>query len=270
MGPGANDYINASPIRLGKRYYIATQGPKDTSMTHFYRMLSSEIKGSAVVVMLTQTHETGKEKCYEYYPLTEKESPLVIPKGYEPGDDFEGNVELLSVEEDAASRSQIRRLRLNTTQNNGASESKEIVHLLFSGWPDFLVPEGDDRAALLKLVQLSARLNSKQSKESGATLTNQTIAQDLSATEQDNPRVIHCSAGVGRSGTFIALDYLLGQLHSGQFDNLPASQDPVADTVDNLRRQRMMMVQGESQFYFVYDVLREQFIERQKAKVTEA
>ena len=33
--------------------------------------------------------------------------------------------------------------------------------------------------------------------------------------------------------------------------------DPIADTVDLLRQQRMMMVQGEAQFFFLYEVLRE-------------
>ena len=65
VAEGVSDYINASPIKLGKRRYIATQGPKDTNVNHFYRMLSAELESPAVVVMLTQTHESGKEKCFQ-------------------------------------------------------------------------------------------------------------------------------------------------------------------------------------------------------------
>ncbi|QIX00804.1 hypothetical protein AMS68_006321 [Peltaster fructicola] len=270
VGEGVNDYINASPIKLGERYYIATQGPKDTSVTHFYRMLKSEIKGPAVVVMLTQTFESGKEKCFQYYPLTKQDSPLDVPRDEESGDGFTGTVELISTEEASTSRTQIRKLKLHTKTDDGSTEEKDITHLLFSGWPDFLVPEGENRTALIRLVQLSARFNAGHSTPTDAPTTDDAMSKDLSGTEQDNPRIIHCSAGVGRSGTFIALDYLLGQLHSGKFDRLPANRDPVAETVDSLRQQRMMMVQGESQFNFLYEVLREQFEARQQSKQTAA
>ena len=258
---GANDYINASPIQLGKRRYIATQGPKDTSVNHFYRMLTAEVKSPAVVVMLTQTHEAGREKCFQYYPLSAEESPMQIPEDNEVQDGFKGEVHLESVEDDVKSRSQIRRLRLRTSMVGGQEQETEIQHLLFSGWPDFLIPEGDDRAALIELIRLSASLNHPIA----ATQTNGTngdtsvpaFAQDSS----DNPRIIHCSAGVGRSGTFIALDCLFSLLYTHQLDNLdPPDRDPIVETVDLLRQQRMMMVQGEPQFGFLYEVLREQMV----------
>jgi protein-tyrosine phosphatase len=261
---GVNDYINASPIQLGKRRYIATQGPKDTNVNAFYRMLSSEVRGKAIVVMLTQTHESGREKCFQYYPLTNEESPLIIPTDEEVGDGFHGKVELIDIKDDASTRSQIRHLRLQTETSDNSTSEKVITHLLFSGWPDFLVPEGDDRAALIRLVQLSARLNAEPSTDSSAQTNgdHNSASFDFASSEQDNPRVIHCSAGVGRSGTFIALDYLLSMLYSGQLDHVAADADPIAETVDNLRQQRMMMVQGEGQFHFVYEVLREAFLAR--------
>lgn len=258
-----SDYINASPIQLGKRRYIATQGPKNTNLNHFYRMVNAEVRGRAVVVMLTQTHESGREKCFQYYPLSSEESPLQIPPDHESGDGFQGTVELTRIEDDEPTRTQIRQLQLRTETGNSAlpPQEQEIYHLLFSGWPDFLVPEGDDRAALTRLIQLSAQLNSKPSDPS-ATHTNGAAAADFADSEQDNPRIIHCSAGVGRSGTFIALDYLLSLLYSGQLDNVPPEKDPIMETVDALRQQRMMMVQGEGQFHFVYETLKEAFIQR--------
>jgi protein-tyrosine phosphatase len=45
-------------------------------------------------------------------------------------------------------------------------------------------------------------------------------------------------------------------------DNLPNDKDPIVEVVDELRQQRMMMVQGEGQFMFLYDVLRELWIAR--------
>lgn len=262
---GVNDYINASPIQLGKRRYIATQGPKETSVNHFYRMLAAEFEGQskAVVVMLTQTHESGREKCFQYYPLSVEESPLVIPDDGDIKDGFNGEVHLDSVEDDVGSRCQVRRLRLRTSYGEDSAREVEILHLLFSGWPDFLIPEGDDRAALIELISLSNTLN-QNSAASPHDTPQQTNGESLSP--EVPPRIIHCSAGVGRSGTFIALDYLLDKLDAGELDDVPPDQDPVAETVDLLRQQRMMMVQGEPQFLFVYEVLRERWLARMEAR----
>ena len=270
VGEGVSDYINASPIQLGKRRYIATQGPKNTNLNHFYRMLNAEVRGTAVVVMLTQTHESGREKCFQYYPLSPEESPLEIPIDPESGDGFHGIVELVNTEDDHATRTQIRHLRLRTETEEETEDStqspqeKDIYHLLFSGWPDFLVPEGENRAALTRLIQLSAKFNSAPSTTPAAASAqiNGNATSDFAKSEQDNPRIVHCSAGVGRSGTFIALDYLLSLLYTGQLDNIPADKDPIMDTVDLLRQQRMMMVQSEAQYYFVYEALKEAFLAR--------
>ncbi|KAK3068320.1 tyrosine protein phosphatase 1 [Teratosphaeriaceae sp. CCFEE 6253] len=322
------DYINASPIRLGARRYIATQGPKDTGVRDFWRMVLQECdpggKAPAVVVMLTQTHEAGREKCFRYYPLDAGESPLDIPEE----DGVGGRVELESVELDAQARCEVRRMRVRVrsrrhrsqTQAEGRGgdedaeaatnghatvmeqelelelddvvQEKEVRHLLFSGWPDFLIPEGADRAALVQLVALSNTLNTpapslppQQAPAPSHPATNGSTPHPLNpsqpADQTQNPRIIHCSAGVGRSGTFIALDYLLHLLHTGALDNPDAlpkldalstpdtpdklpdeERDPIAETVDCLRQQRMMMVQGEAQFVFLYEVVRELWVRR--------
>lgn len=246
-----------------------------------------------MVVMLTQTHEAGREKCFQYFPLSGEESPMVLQEE----DGWMGEVVLEGVEEHAESRSQIRRMRLrarlgskatvggaeenggleesetrdaNAQDDEGETQELEINHLLFSGWPDFLIPEGDDRAALVNLVALSATLNAPPPPTSTSPQPNghySPIAAALS-TDQSKPRIIHCSAGVGRSGTFIALDYLLSLLHAGELDAdvLEEGRDLVAEVVDELRKQRMMMVQGESQFVFLYEALRQAIEERLKSR----
>ena len=131
----------------------------------------------------------------------------------------------------------------------GPSETKKFWHLLFEGWPDFLVPEGENRSALLNLIRLSRQKNSDNT---------------------TNPRIVHCSAGVGRSGTFIALENLIRDLDSGELEHYDRTHggetaeapDLVFDTVNALREQRKMMVQSESQFLFIYQVMRKLWIER--------
>ncbi|KAF2427655.1 phosphatases II [Tothia fuscella] len=238
---GHSDYINASPIKLFDsethvgRSFIATQGPKEDIAAHMWRMIWHETTSPAVIVMLTQTHESGKEKCFQYFPHSMDSPVQIINENDEFGDGFTATLTLKSIEEDTSTRSTIRELELK----NAEGETKVVWHLLFGGWPDFLIPEGEDRAALIKLVALSSSKNAA-----------------------DSPRIVHCSAGVGRSGTFIALDYLLHELEEGNLDEVSKDEDPISDAVDELRKQRMMMVQGEQQYWFLYDVLRDLWVER--------
>ncbi|KAI9779593.1 MAG: hypothetical protein M1839_007258 [Geoglossum umbratile] len=245
--PDHCDYINASPILLngaksGKdKKYIATQGPKEGQFNHIWRMIWHETGNPAVVVMLTQTWEAGRDKCFQYFPedLTASDE-LTINDEDEFGDGFKATVKLLSLSEDEGSRSTVRKMALTV---NG--EEKIVWHLLFSAWPDFCVPEGENQAALLQLVKLSEKYN----------------------TETDKPRIVHCSAGVGRSGTFIALDHLLQELEDGAIEetNRAPNLDPIFETVNKLREQRMTMVQGDSQLAFIYQVLREKWLEKKPA-----
>lgn len=192
--------------------------------------------------MLTQTFESGREKCAQYFPLDAEDSPMplyvdesdpfVNDEGHhEPVENTLGTVTLLESSFNEEARSEVRKLELTL-----GSESKTVWHFLFAGWADYSKPEGEDRDALLQLIKLSA-----------------------SMCAPTNPRIVHCSAGVGRTGTFIALDHLLQELESGQLQTVTdAETDPVYETVSQMREQRMMMVYNEMQMQFIYEVLREQ------------
>jgi protein-tyrosine phosphatase len=199
-----------------------------------------------------------------------------------------GSVTLQSLTMDPKSRCEIRRMRLEI-----GGETKEIYHYLFNGWPDYGKPEGNDRRALLELTQ--------QTREHAQA--NDSTDNGIPAPGSVNPRFVHCSAGVGRTGTFIALDWLLTQLEQGnlvpriakQESNLAAFQensnvngsgktetwgksglvkekestpeaqdgfDLIYDTVNKLREQRMMMVMGEIQYSFLYELVKEAFVEK--------
>lgn len=261
MPEGQNDYINASSVVLQSTKsdkvltYIATQvrfapplspptalnnhqGPKHDTYSHFWRMVWHETTTPAVVVMLTQTYESSREKCFPYYPESLDAPSMRLNAQNEYEDDFIHHLNLASLENHEEVRAEVRELDMTTEDG---SESRKIWHLLFAGWPDFLVPQGADREALLRLIAMSREKN---------------------ADNATNPRIVHCSAGVGRSGTFIALDWLLQELDDGSLDEVEDNEDPIFGVVSHMRDQRMMMVQSEPQLVFIYDLLREKWRER--------
>lgn len=242
VAEGKSDYINASPISLRdprtgvETKFIATQGPKQSGLSHFWHMIWQETTDVAVIVMLTQTHDGTTEKCFQYFPLNVEAGYFKVEPLDRARDTPEGSVTFLEYHLDMDSKTEIRKLSLRF-----GAETKDVWHFLFSGWPDFAVPEDNNRTALLELLKLCAEKN----------------------TSPSNPRIIHCSAGVGRSGTFIALEYLLAQVESGAILDAKEGEDMIYEVVNCLREQRMLMVQMEGQYQFLYDVIRDQFKERQ-------
>lgn len=236
---GKVDYINASPIRLitkkdGKENnYIAMQGPKQSTIHHTWRMVWYQLASPAVIVMLTETHEGGQEKCYQYFPKSPEDAPLIINEQDEFADGFKATLECVEKEVTGLNNSiEARKLVMKV---EGQEEEKIIWHLLYTKWPDFGVPNGEDVDAFFETMKLSRAKNSDSS----------------------NPRIIHCSAGVGRSGTFVALDHLADEVEAGaledkKFQDNDPEQDLIYETVNDLRGQRLLMVQADVQYQFLY------------------
>ncbi|CAJ2509405.1 Uu.00g144310.m01.CDS01 [Anthostomella pinea] len=248
------DYINASPIILqsplkpndrSPHRYIAMQGPKFESLEHAWRMVVEQLQGPAVIVMLTETHEMGAEKCYPYFPRSVESEVLEIGEDDEFGDGFRAQVTCASIEERANGAIEMRKLNVHV---EGREEDMTVWHLLYRKWPDFGVPAIEDIDSFFELMHLSRELNASE----------------------DNPRIVHCSAGVGRSGTFIALEHLMREIDSGDLEYYKETPDkpdyPSCDlvfhTVNELRKQRIHMVQAEGQYLFIYQVLRKRWIEK--------
>ena len=201
-------------------------------------MVWQETGDTAVIVMLTLTEEAGKEKCFQYFPLDAETSPYLVKSSGRTDYPSDGQVEFVELEQGYGAHTHVRKLHLTFGE-----ETKLVWHILFTAIADFGVPQADDREELLDLVKLSAAKN----------------------INPENPRIVHCSAGVGRSGTFIALEHLIAQADSGALARAKHGDDPIFSVVQQLREQRMMMVQSDVQYQFLYDILAEQ-LQRKRAE----
>ncbi|XP_046786527.1 tyrosine-protein phosphatase non-receptor type 1 isoform X7 [Gallus gallus] len=174
LNQGDNDYINASLIKMeeAQRSYILTQGPLPNTCGHFWEMVWEQ--KSRGVVMLNRVMEKGSIKCAQYWPRKEEKEMF-----------FEDtNLKLTLISEDIKSYYTVRQLEL---ENLTTQETREILHFHYTTWPDFGVPESP--ASFLNFLF--------KVRESG------------SLNPEYGPVVVHCSAGIGRSGTFCLVDTCL-------------------------------------------------------------
>ncbi|XP_064420582.1 tyrosine-protein phosphatase non-receptor type 1 isoform X2 [Latimeria chalumnae] len=210
---GDSDYINASLIKMeeAQRSYILTQGPLPTTCGHFWEMVWEQ--KSRGVVMLNRVIEKGSIKCAQYWPKKEEKEMLFE----------ETNLKLTLISEDIKSYYTVRQLEL---ENLLTQETREILHFHYTTWPDFGVPESP--ASFLNFLF--------KVRESG------------SLNQEHGPIVVHCSAGIGRSGTFCLVDTCL-LLMDKRKD--PSSVD-IKQVLLEMRKYRMGLIQTADQLRFSF------------------
>ncbi|BHF83197.1 hypothetical protein SprV_0802633900 [Sparganum proliferum] len=235
MGPLINEmravYVNANYVKacqysvMGQAEvapksslpkYIATQGPLSHTAADFLYMVHQQ--RVPVVVMLCNIEEGGKRKCAQYWPdterLPEKKSSLT-------------RTVTVTLQHAVSSPSMV--IRTITVQPEGESESWTFTQLHFLAWADHAVPDLDE---FYDLLQTYSRLRSQKP-----------------FSEAFGPTIVHCSDGVGRTGTLVCADILLDQLRKH-----PARID-VFGTVLASRVFRRCFVQVKEQLRFLYEFL---------------
>ncbi|NWI17740.1 PTN1 phosphatase, partial [Crypturellus soui] len=152
-------------------------------------------------------------KCAQYWPQKEEKEMF-----------FEDtNLKLTLISEDIKSYYTVRQLELENLTTHG---TREILHFHYTTWPDFGVPESP--ASFLNFLF--------KVRESG------------SLSPEHGPVVVHCSAGIGRSGTFCLVDTCL-LLMDKRKD--PSSVD-VKQVLLEMRKYRMGLIQTADQLRFSY------------------
>uniref|UniRef100_UPI0037E84A90 receptor-type tyrosine-protein phosphatase H-like n=1 Tax=Semicossyphus pulcher TaxID=241346 RepID=UPI0037E84A90 len=210
-----SDYINASymPGYNNIREYIATQGPLPSTVSDFWRMIWEQRVNC--IVMVTNCTESGKTKCEQYWPGDSK--PRLCG---------ELSVTLKSEQQEANWT-----LREFTMKRKNTSEERTVKHFHFTAWPDHGVPQGTE-----VLIQFRGL-----------------VRQHIQREGTGAPTVVHCSAGVGRTGTIISLDVLLQQLEKERAVG-------IYPFVHKMRLSRPHMVQTESQYVFLHHCIMDRLL----------
>ncbi|XP_056432720.1 receptor-type tyrosine-protein phosphatase epsilon-like isoform X2 [Gadus chalcogrammus] len=210
-----SDYVNASYINgyTEENKFIAAQGPKEDTVVDFWRMIWEQ--KVATVVMLTNLKERKEDKCYQYWP--------------DQGCWTYGNVRVAVEDFTVLVDYTIRKFCVQYQGNDSSKTPRLLTQLHFTSWPDFGVPFSP--IGMLKFLKKVKTVNPSFA----------------------GPIAVHCSAGVGRTGTFIVIDAMIDMTHAEQ-------KVDVFGFVTKIREQRSQLVQTDMQYSFIYQALLEYFL----------
>ncbi|CAH2036078.1 unnamed protein product, partial [Iphiclides podalirius] len=223
------DKINGN-LRLSTvkdKTYIATQGCLASTVNDFWHMIWQD--DVRVIAMITKETERGKKKCDRYWPLAGREERY-------------HKFLVKSVSETLYEDYVLRELEVTDDSNTRRS----VYQYQFTAWPDHGTPNEPD-GVLAFLDDINTRMHQ-------STLN--------SNPPEQNVLCVHCSAGVGRTGTFIVLDMLIDQIKMFGFN----CDIDVHSTVKAVRTQRRGMVQNKAQYRFIYLAL-QSYVDKKDLKL---
>uniref|UniRef100_A0AC35TNI9 Protein-tyrosine phosphatase n=1 Tax=Rhabditophanes sp. KR3021 TaxID=114890 RepID=A0AC35TNI9_9BILA len=159
------------------------------------------------IIMLCGLVEKGQQKCAAYWPVTKGET-----KTY---DNFEVTaVEVSPLDE---TYTNVVKTQLLVKSKVSAKEMK-VNHFYWTDWPDRGVPANNDCATtLLDFVRGSTK-----------------------------PIVVHCSAGIGRTGSIVAIEYIFQKFVKAEL------VESSIEILKSIRNQRPYSIQTYQQYLFIH------------------
>ncbi|KAJ4751841.1 Tyrosine phosphatase [Rhynchospora pubera] len=209
-----NGYINASFVTVGPTgkvsQFIATQGPLPETFDDFWQMIYQY--RCPVIVMLTHFDNAKMAgKCADYFKS-------------EKGQGQFGNINVITKSTVVTTSSLVLRC-LELEQNNASEPPVPVLHIEYPDWPDHGVPR--------------------------STVAVREILRRLYHVPSDvGPIVVHCSAGIGRTGTYCAVHNTIQRILLSDTSSLD-----LVKTISDFRFQRIGMVQTPDQFLFCYQAI---------------
>ncbi|XP_061084123.1 receptor-type tyrosine-protein phosphatase epsilon isoform X2 [Conger conger] len=213
-GSLCSDYVNASYIDGYKeKNKFIAAQGPKQETVADYWRMVWEQKASTIV-MLTNLKERKEDKCYQYWP--------------DQGCWTYGNVRVAVEDFTVLVDYTIRKFCVQYA-SDGSKTTRLVTQLHFTSWPDFGVPFSP--IGMLKFLKKVKTVNPSFA----------------------GPIVVHCSAGVGRTGTFIVIDAMIDMMHAEQ-------KVDVFGVVSRIREQRSQLVQTDMQYSFIYQALLEYYL----------
>lgn len=224
--PGT-DYINANFV-YGQLFgidqtYIATQAPIDNTFDDFWRMVWEQ-KSPVILILANEESEEQSfvtSSCIHQYWPNESETRTFREFAVTNTGEKREDEEII-----------IRTMLMENTALDEPPRQVSIVQ--FVGWPDHGVP--NDVRHIRQLFDIIDSYADNQ--------------------ELPGPVITHCSAGVGRTGTFCTIHIIRLQMlkHLKEHPDSPFPFE-VYNTVKKLKGQRIGMVQNKDQYEFCYTML---------------
>jgi len=208
------DYINANHVVMEVpgsgivNRYIATQGPLSSTCIDFWYMVMEQ--ESPLVIMLTTVVERGRVKCHKYWP--DLDTTLLY-----------GSISVTCTREENKESFSYRDFTLVEVETG---TERLVSQMQYLSWPDHGTPS--DTVEFVQFVE-----SVRDFREKSATVA---------------PTIVHCSAGIGRTGVLILMETAACLIEANQ------AVYPL-DLTRNMRDQRPAMIQTPSQYKFVCEAI---------------
>lgn len=257
------DYVNASLVPSGQfdfpcHSYIATQAPLPSTLFDFYAMCWEQ--QSNLLLMLTKEKEKKDDlfikKADRYWPHNLNETMTIGPftvrlievEAHDLSPIDQSNIHAQATHHQVANGNQSDN-KLGVNRNPSASdllqaplivrrisitkgsESRILTQIHYVAWPDHGAPD--------VMHEFDAFFSLYRSLRSSCP----------------GPVLIHCSAGIGRTGTFAVIDLALDSIVHQLSNNQSTASISIPSLIHTLRQSRAGMVQSKSQYVFAHTFL---------------
>lgn len=251
------DFVDASYIGDS---FISASAPINCNYGNWWKLIYDKV---SLIVMVTPYVESGRTKADKYIPLEENKFTVY-------GDYL---VKIDTIESDEQNGISVSKLTIRKTDNdnndffkfpvkideliNGSIENtntndRTVCFIHYTHWTDNHIPDYNEFKKLIIVY------------EKYQILSFHTEKQNLKP-------LVHCSAGIGRTGTFIAIQYLINEIKTKIIMNNNSSSNTelntelnidfnIVKTINKMRTCRSGMVQTNTQVQFIYNYIRDAII----------